>query len=125
MHDRAHRSPVPAPNRAGGGGRRADRVPSRACCVRIAPRTVLREQRADVIGLDPPRGCHGPSRWLVGNECVAFAAENLHIPVVFDVSNAESALRSLAKFPMRECREALVVGRDDDPRSIGGLLTPL
>jgi hypothetical protein len=86
---------------------------------------VLREQRADVIGLDPPRGCHGPSRWLVGNECVAFAAENLHIPVVFDVSNAESALRSLAKFPMRECREALVVGRDDDPRSIGGLLTPL
>lgn len=85
-------------------------------------RAELREQSADVLVLDPAPGSHAARASLVASECIALVAELPHIPVVFYVSNAAAALRVIVKFPTRDSCEALLVGLDDDPRSIGHAL---
>lgn len=85
-------------------------------------RAVLRGQPADVLVLDPAPGSHARRGSLLATEWIALGAEHPHIPVVFYVSNAAAPLHVIAKFPTRECCEALVVGLDDDPPSIGQAL---
>ena len=92
------------------------------CILRTASvteaRTLLRQQPADVLVLDPVVGNDAPRVASSATELFTLGIEFPYLPIVFYVSRPAKALSLIARFPSRERCEAVVVGVDDAPTAI-------
>lgn len=79
---------------------------------------LLRRQSVDVLVIDPLFGVRAPRVAATSAEILALGVEFPFLPVLFYSSDPATALPLIARYPSRECREAIVAGIDDDSSAL-------